>query len=159
MQAEKTRSLSEKTRDQEELEILFKQHFTNHYWQNAVLHTVVKTSLDDNPHLKVVVKTEEENATCQSRRLDRRLSSISGIGNFNQLLEVHDKTNRGKDPPDLMTMSTILRYVLNNTIIVRQKRGGRRNAVCEDSLIDRELVVIILKKFILEKTLLQYALD
>jgi len=157
MQAEKARSLSEKTRDQEELEIQLKQQFTNQYWQNAVLHTVVKTSLNDPRLYKSIVKTVEENATRRSR-LERRLSS-SGIESFKQLLEVHDKTNRGKDPPDLITLSAILRYVLDSRIIVRQKRGGRRDAVCEDSLIDRELVLIMLKKFILEKTLLQYALD
>lgn len=53
------------------------------------------------------------------------------------------------------------RYILNNRIMVRRDNGSnrRRNAICEQSTVDRELVVMVVKKYLLERTLSQYALD
>ena len=88
-----------------EIELLFHKCFSNKQWQNAVLYTVVKTSLT-NPELKTSIKREGDRN--YQGRLHRRLSS--GISNFYQLLEVHRAESRKGVDPDLMSLSHVLRY-------------------------------------------------
>ena len=89
---------------EEDIERIFHQCFSERQWQNAVLYTVVKTSLA-NPELKTSIKREGDRS--YQGRLHRRLSS--GISNFYQLLEVHKAENRKGGDPDLMSLSNVLR--------------------------------------------------
>ena len=91
--------------EDEDIENLFHQCFSNKQWQNAVLYTVVKTSLT-NPELKTSIRREGDRN--YQGRLHRRLSS--GISNFYQLLEVHRMESRKGEDPDLMSLSHVLRY-------------------------------------------------
>ena len=99
-----TFEMSEEEEEDEDIEKLFHQCFSNKQWQNAVLYTVVKTSLT-NPELKTSIRREGDRN--YQGRLHRRLSS--GISNFYQLLEVHKMESRKGQDPDLMSLSHVLR--------------------------------------------------
>ena len=142
--------------NQQSLERTFQRYFKSVKWQNAIMFAVLKTH-DKIPEIRTrslsSMEREKEKEESNSNHLSDNDLLIE-CSRLSQLIAQYSKNQ--KDQPCLQSM---LEYIIHNKMIVRKRKGGRRSAICEESEIDRDIIQFILKKYRLEKTLLQYSLE
>lgn len=148
--------------NQDGLELSFKECFKSNKWQNAILFAVLKTH-ERIPHVEDansnVIRDELESSRQQTNEIQCSNSiPMQRCDEHDTLTELVQQYCFENDieQPSLVSM---LYYIIHNKIIVRKNPTERRSAICEDSMLDRDIIYLILKKYRLEETLLKYSLE